>query len=90
MLFSVTPVLNIIQIFLNDEDLYDTILQLPTTMNLLGAVMKLAMHSKFKYLEENISMIRKRIPEYQKLIGDNFDIKKVWSGKHFKEFYFLF
>lgn len=90
LLLSVTPVLNIIQTFLNEAALYDTILQLPTTMNLLGAIISFAMNPKFKYLEENIKTIRERLPEYTELIGDEFDIKKVWSGKLSQKFVFFF
>lgn len=82
--------LNIIQTFLNDATLYDTVLQLPTTMNFLGAITTFAMNPNFKYLEENINTIRERLPEYAEHIGTDFDIKKVWSGKPSPDFFFIF
>lgn len=80
--------LNIVQTFLNEAVLYDTIIQLPTNMNLIGAIMTIAMNSKFKYLEENLKIIRERLPEYAEQIGGEFDIKKVWSGKLYWEWFF--
>lgn len=50
---SVTPVLNIVQTFLNDDELYEAIISLPKTMEFIPLVTKIATHSKFKYIECN-------------------------------------
>lgn len=49
--YRVTPVLNIVQTFLNEKDLYDAIADLPKSKNFISLVTKLATHSKFKYIE---------------------------------------
>lgn len=53
MLFlcRVTPVLNIVQTFLNEKDLYNAVVDLPKTMEFIALVTKLATHPKFKYIE---------------------------------------
>lgn len=50
-LLSVTPVLNIVQTFLNEKDLFDAIVDLPKTMEFIPVITKLATHAKFKYIE---------------------------------------
>lgn len=47
----VTPVLNIVQTFLNEKDLYELVVGLPKSMEFIPLVTKLATHSKFKYIE---------------------------------------
>lgn len=48
---SVTPVLNIVQTFLNEKDLYEAVVGLPKSMEFIPLITKLATHSKFKYIE---------------------------------------
>lgn len=47
----ITPVLNIVQTFLNNEDLYEAVVGLPVSMEFIPLITKLATHSKFKYIE---------------------------------------
>lgn len=51
--FSVTPIVNIVQTFLNEDKLYHAIVDLPETMNFLGSITTVATHPKFKVLEGN-------------------------------------
>lgn len=76
---SVTPILNIVQTFLNEPLLFDALVSLPETANFLGAVTAVATHPKFKYLEHQMAVIQERIPEYEGKVGTSFDIQKVWS-----------
>jgi hypothetical protein len=48
---SVTPVLNIVQTLLNEDALYDGIVDLPKSKDFMSLVLKLATHPKFKYIE---------------------------------------
>ena len=48
---SVTPVINIVQTFLNEKDLYNAVVELPKTMEFIGLITKLATNPKFKYIE---------------------------------------
>lgn len=78
---SVSPILNIVQTFLNEPLLFDALTTLPETANFLGAVTTVATHPRFKYLEQQIGIIQQRIPEYEGKVGTNFDILKVWSDQ---------
>jgi hypothetical protein len=49
--YRVTPVLNIVQTFLNERDLYTAVVNLPNTMDFVSVVTKLATHPKFKVIE---------------------------------------
>lgn len=51
--YSITPVLNIVQTFLNEDKLYNAIVDLPQTANFLGSITAVATHAKFKVLEGN-------------------------------------
>lgn len=52
---SATPILKIVQLILNEDALYHTILKLPVQQNVLTAVGTIFSHSRFKEIEgENI------------------------------------
>lgn len=75
-----TPILNIAQTFMNEKPLMDAIVNLPEDMNFIGAVTTIYTNKKFNYLQENIAMIKDNLPTFTKLLGNSFDIKKLWSG----------
>lgn len=49
--FSITPVVNIIQTFLNEDKLYNAVVDLPTSANFLGTITSIASHPMFNVLE---------------------------------------
>lgn len=49
--FSITPVVNIIQTFLNEDKLYNAVVDLPTSANFLGTITSIATHPMFNVLE---------------------------------------
>lgn len=49
--YSITPIINIVQTFLNEDKLYHAIADLPDNMDFIGTVMSIATHPKFKVLE---------------------------------------
>lgn len=53
-LFRVTPIVNVVQTFLNEDKLYNAIVDLPENMNFLGAITTVATHPKFSVLEGEI------------------------------------
>lgn len=50
-LCSVTPVVNIVQTFINEDKLYHAIVDLPKSGNFLGSITTVATHPMFKVLE---------------------------------------
>lgn len=49
--YRVTPIVNVVQTFLNEDKLYHAIVDLPENMNFLGAITTIATHPKFSVLE---------------------------------------
>lgn len=47
----VTPVLNIVQIFLDTPQLYDAVIKLPQDRNFIGTVTSIVTHGRFKEIE---------------------------------------
>ncbi|XP_037044496.1 phospholipid-transporting ATPase ABCA1 isoform X2 [Bradysia coprophila] len=74
-----TPLLNIVQIFINEPILMEAVINLPQERNFMGAVAKIYTHKKFKNLQHNINIIKDKVPMFMELIGTSFDIKKLWS-----------
>lgn len=58
-LSSVTPVVNIVQTFINEDKLYHAIVDLPKSGNFLGSITTVATHPMFKVLEGR-SNLKKR------------------------------
>ncbi|XP_035898665.1 ATP-binding cassette sub-family A member 12 [Anopheles stephensi] len=75
----VTPVLNIIQIILDNEALYNEIIQLPIDRNFITSVTTIVTHPKFKEIERNGDRLVKMLPEIRKKIGGSFDILQLFS-----------
>lgn len=73
--------MNIIQIFLNEQELYDSIVNLPVEQNFVSAITGVALHPMFKVIEAYANQIVESIPAIEKLIGGAFDINKLFSGK---------
>uniref|UniRef100_A0A336KWA0 CSON000491 protein n=1 Tax=Culicoides sonorensis TaxID=179676 RepID=A0A336KWA0_CULSO len=75
----VTPVLNIVQTFLNEEKLYNAIINLPIEKNFIGTVISVVTHPQFKYIENNSLRLGKLLPEVEKIVGANFDPDSLFS-----------
>lgn len=67
------------QTFLNEPALLRTINDLPASGNFFGAVTTVATNGRFGYIQEQIAVIRERLPEYERKVGGAFDIAKLWS-----------
>jgi hypothetical protein len=51
---SLAPILQMVQLFLSEQDLYDAVIDLPTSMNFLGTVIKISTHKKFSLLKGSV------------------------------------
>uniref|UniRef100_A0AAG5DKP5 ABC transporter domain-containing protein n=1 Tax=Anopheles atroparvus TaxID=41427 RepID=A0AAG5DKP5_ANOAO len=78
-LAPVTPVVNVVQILLDNADLYDTIVKLPVDQNFIASVTTIVTHPKFKDIESNGDRLFKMLPEIRKQVGDSFDIQRLFS-----------
>lgn len=74
-----TPVVNIVQTFLNEDKLYHAIVDLPETMNFLGAITTIAGHSKFNVLQENVGKLLNIVNRGGSPINNQFNITELWS-----------
>ncbi|XP_041781594.1 ATP-binding cassette sub-family A member 12 [Anopheles merus] len=75
----VTPVVNIVQIILDNAALYDAIVKLPIERNFIASVTAIVSHAKFKEIERNGDRLVKMLPEIRKKVGDQFDILQLFS-----------
>lgn len=50
----VTPIVHIVQTFLNEDDLYHALVDLPEKMNFFAAIKALVYHPKFSLLQSNV------------------------------------
>lgn len=51
---SITPIATIIQTFINEDALYQAVVNLPLSTNFLEAITVVATHPKFGLLEDNV------------------------------------
>ncbi|XP_062562122.1 glucosylceramide transporter ABCA12 [Armigeres subalbatus] len=75
----VTPVLDIVQIFLDTPDLFDAVIGLPIDRNFIGAVTTIVTNGRFKEIESNADRLVRMLPELQDMVGGDFDIQKVFA-----------
>lgn len=75
-----TPILNIVQTFLNEEKLYNAVIKLPVEKNFIGTVISVVTHPKFKTIESNGQRIGQFLPEIEKIVGKNFDPTALFSN----------
>uniref|UniRef100_A0A182P8G6 ABC transporter domain-containing protein n=1 Tax=Anopheles epiroticus TaxID=199890 RepID=A0A182P8G6_9DIPT len=75
----VTPVINIVQIILDNEPLYDAIIKLPIDRNFIASVTTIVTHPKFKEIERNGDRLVKMLPTIREKVGDQFDILQLFS-----------
>lgn len=78
--FRLTPILNIVQTFMNEPTLMAAIVDLPEERSFIGTVTTIYTHKKFKYLQDNIGILKTKLPTFMNLVGSSFNIKKLWSG----------
>lgn len=75
----ITPIVNIIQAFLNEDKLFHAIVDLPSNANFLGTVTTIATHPKFKVLEDNVSKLMASVGLNGSPIDNSFDVHQLWS-----------
>lgn len=75
----VTPILNIIQTFLNEVKLYDAIIQLPIDKNFLKTVITIIGHPEFNYIRENADKLGTLLPEIERIVGDKFEPTNLFA-----------
>lgn len=77
------PIINVAQIVISEDDLYNTLIELPTKKNFIGAVMSLVTSSRLTEIRQNIEKVMKLMPMVEEMIGGSFDIKKLFSGGYY-------
>lgn len=75
----VTPLLNIVQIFLDTPALYDSVTKLPKDKNFIGTVTTIVTNGRFKEIEGNADKLVRMVPEIQKMVGDDFNIENLFA-----------
>lgn len=75
----VTPLLNIVQIFLDTPALYDSVTKLPKDKNFIGTVTTIVTNGRFKEIEGNADKLVRMVPEIQKMVGGDFNIENLFA-----------
>ncbi|XP_053683429.1 retinal-specific phospholipid-transporting ATPase ABCA4 [Sabethes cyaneus] len=75
----VTPILDIIQIFLDTPAIYDPVIKLPQEKNLIGTIISIVTSSRFKEIERNADRLVSMFPEIQAMVGADFNIEKLFA-----------
>ncbi|XP_055530518.1 ATP-binding cassette sub-family A member 13 [Wyeomyia smithii] len=75
----VTPILDIIQIFLDTPAIYDPVIKLPQEKNLIGTVLSIVTSSRFKEIEQKADRLVSMFPEIQAMVGSDFNIEKLFA-----------
>lgn len=76
------PIINVAQILINEDDLYNALVELPTKVNFVSAIMTLVSSSRFQEMRENIEKVVGLVPVVEEMIGGSFDIKQLFSGAY--------
>ncbi|XP_058829413.1 glucosylceramide transporter ABCA12-like [Topomyia yanbarensis] len=75
----VTPLLDIIQIFLDTPQIYDPVVNLARERNLIGTVTAIVTNPRFKEIETNADKLVNMFPEIQAIVGESFNIEKLFA-----------
>lgn len=74
--YSITPVVNIVQTFMNEDALYQAIINLPLSANFLETITAVATHPKFQLLEDNVSKLMASVQLYGTPVDSKFCL--IW------------
>ncbi|XP_059222779.1 ATP-binding cassette sub-family A member 13 [Stomoxys calcitrans] len=77
----VKPVVDVVQILINDDGLFKILVELPEKANFISAVTTLVTNSHFGEIRENIGKVVDMIPEVRKTLNGTFDIKTLFSNR---------
>ncbi|XP_055389655.1 phospholipid-transporting ATPase ABCA1 [Condylostylus longicornis] len=73
------PIVDIFQLIISDNDLVDTISDLPNTTDWVGTVLTLIQSPKFNDIQENISKFVSKFPQLSQLVAGDFNISLMFS-----------
>ncbi|XP_055915611.1 ATP-binding cassette sub-family A member 13 [Eupeodes corollae] len=75
------PIIDIAQIFIKDDSLYNTLVDLPEKANFIAAVTSLVTNKNFNDIRNHIGKVIAAIPQVEQMLGYNFDIKRLFSDR---------
>ncbi|XP_034475484.1 phospholipid-transporting ATPase ABCA1 [Drosophila innubila] len=74
-------VIEIINIFVTDDRLYNAVIELPEKANFISAVTALVTSNHLDLIRSNISEIVSLVPQIERLMNYSFDITKLFSNR---------
>ncbi|EDW00485.1 ATP-binding cassette sub-family A member 13 [Drosophila grimshawi] len=74
-------VIDVANVFVTDDRLYNAVLELPEKANFVGAVTTLVTSKYFDLIRNNIGEIISLVPEIERLMNYSFDISKLFSNR---------
>ncbi|EDW65647.2 LOW QUALITY PROTEIN: uncharacterized protein Dvir_GJ19374 [Drosophila virilis] len=74
-------VIDIVNVFVTDDRLYNAVIELPEKANFVNAVTTLVTSNHLDLIRSNISEIISLVPEIERLMNYSFDITKLFSNR---------
>ncbi|XP_037040296.1 ATP-binding cassette sub-family A member 12-like [Bradysia coprophila] len=74
-----TPILNLVQTFINEPLLLEAVVNLPQDKNIIGALTRIYTHKKFGDLQHYANAIKDKMPMFAELTESKLDFKSLMS-----------
>lgn len=75
------PVVDATQIFISDDALFKTVIELPKRTNIIAAVTAVATSKHFNEIKNKIGALIDIVPEVRKVVGEDFNINHMFKDR---------
>ncbi|XP_073830918.1 lipid droplet defective [Musca autumnalis] len=75
------PIVDVVQIVINDDGMFNALIELPEKANFINAVTSIVTNSHFNEIRANIEKVVGMVPDVEKALNGSFDIKKLFSSR---------
>ncbi|XP_061396675.1 glucosylceramide transporter ABCA12 [Musca vetustissima] len=75
------PIVDVVQIVINDDGMFNALIELPEKATFINAVTAIVTNSHFNEIRTNIEKVINMVPEVERALNGSFDIKKLFSNR---------
>ncbi|XP_058985855.1 ATP-binding cassette sub-family A member 13-like [Musca domestica] len=75
------PIIDVVQIVINDDGMFNALIELPDKANFINAVTAIVTNAHFSEIRTNIEKVISMVPDVEKALNGSFDIKKLFSSR---------
>ncbi|XP_037937529.1 ATP-binding cassette sub-family A member 13 [Teleopsis dalmanni] len=76
------PIIDIVQMFINDDNLYNAVIELPEKGNFLNTVIAIFTGGHLDAIRGNVEKVIDLVPQVEQMLNGSFDIKKLFSDRN--------